>query len=291
MPNTNYRIAMSGATGFVGSHLSGLFSERRMEIVPLGRRNFKMVPEDLAKCMKGADIVINLAGAPVIERWNKDYKKVMYESRIGCTKKLVDACRLMEKKPALFISASAVGYYSTTGSQTEEEYTKADDFLGHMADDWEQEALKAGELGIRTIIFRIGIVLGKDGGAIKQMLSPFKAGLGGTIGNGSQAFSWIHMKDLMHAFETVIEDPSYKGTYNLTAPNPTTNKGITSAMGRALHRPTLLAIPEFILRLRFGEGAQTLTKGQHVIPKRLLESGFTFTFTDIDEAIKDCIAK
>ncbi len=291
MPNTNRKIAMSGATGFVGSHLSGLFHEQPCEVVPLGRHDFKMVPEDLAKRMKGADIIINLAGAPVIERWTKEYKKTMYNSRIDCTKKLVDAFRMMKKKPSLFISTSAVGYYSSSGIHTEAQNSRADDFLGRMSEDWELEALKAEELGIRTVIFRFGIVLGKDGGAFKQMLTPFKTGLGGTIGDGSQAFSWIHIKDLMRAYEAVIKDSSYKGVYNLTAPNPTTNKGLTVAIGKALHRPTLLTVPPFVLRLKYGEGAQMLISGQHVIPKRLLDHGFTFMFPDIEKAMIDCVEK
>ncbi len=289
MPITNHKIAMSGASGFVGTYLSELFRELKWEVLPLGRQDFKMTPEDLANRMKGADIIINLAGAPVIERWTSKYKKVMYDSRIGSTKKLVDACRLMETRPSLFISTSAVGYYSSKGTHTEEKHTRADDYMGHLAFDWEQEALKVLELDIRTIIFRFGIVLGKGGGALKQMLTPFKSGLGGTIGDGSQAFSWIHIQDLIRAFETVIQDSSYEGAYNLTAPNPTTNKGLTDSLGKALHKPTLIKIPHFALRLQYGEGAQTLIKGWHVRPKRLLDSGFTFTFSDIEEAVKECI--
>ncbi len=291
MPITNLKIVMSGATGFVGSHISRRLSELNCEIVHLGRHDFKMGPEDLATRMKGTDIIINLAGAPIIERWTTAYKKEMYDSRIGCTKKLVDACKLLERKPSLFISTSAVGYYSSNGSHTEEQHSRSDDYMGRLAYDWEQAALKAEELGIRTVIFRFGIVLGKDGGALKQMLTPFKAGLGGTIGDGSQAFSWVHVNDLMRAFEAVIEDPSYEGAYNLTAPNPTTNKGLTEALGKALHKQALVKIPHFALRLQYGEGAQTLINGWHVIPKRLLDSGFSFTFTNIEEAVSDCVTK
>lgn len=286
---TQHKIAISGASGFIGSHLTRAFKEMNWEVLPLGREEFQLVPAQLADRLQGVDTIVNLAGAPVIKRWTEEYKKTMYESRIGVTKKLVDACSLMGPRPALFISTSAVGYYAAHGEHTEEHHEKADDFLGHMAQDWEEEASRAGDLDIRTVVFRFGIVLGKDGGALKQMLVPFKSGLGGTIGDGSQPFSWVHIKDLTKAFFTVIDNNSYEGVYNLTAPNPTTNKGLTRALSRALNRPAFLSIPEFVLRLQFGEGAQTLTKGQHVVPRRLLDSGFSFSFTDIETAVKDCI--
>lgn len=281
---------MSGASGFVGSTLIKAFGENNWEIIPLGRDDFKLEPEKLAEKMQGVDTIINLAGTPVIGRWTKAHKKAMYESRIDVTKKLVEACSHMDEKPKLFISTSAVGYYASDGVQTEEKNLQADDFIGHLAVDWEKEALKMKGYGIRTVIFRFGIVLGKDGGALKRMIIPFKSGLGGTIGSGSQSFSWVHIKDLINAFRTVVENISYEGIYNLTAPHPTTNKGLTKALGKALGRPTVLRIPEFVLRLQFGEGAETLTKGQHVIPKRLLDSGFSFSFTTIEDAVKDCVA-
>jgi uncharacterized protein (TIGR01777 family) len=287
---TTYRIAMSGETGFIGSHLGEAFRAQGWEIVPLGRQDFKMEPEDLAKRMQGVDIVVNLAGAPVIKRWTEEHKKDMYESRITVTRKLVKAVSVMDSRPKLFISTSAVGYYDTKGIHTEEQHVKADDFLGRLAQDWEGEALKARKIGMRTVIFRFGIVLGRDGGALKQMLIPFKLGLGGTIGDGSQPFSWVHIKDLINTYLTVIENNKYEGIYNLTAPNPTTNRGFTKALSKALCRPALLCIPKFLLRLQLGEGAYVLTKGQTVIPKRLIDSGFTFLFPEIDEAVKDCVS-
>ncbi len=288
--NNTHKVAMSGATGFVGSHLERAFQEQEWEVVPLRKHDLKKSPEELAAQMQGTDAVVNLAGAPVISRWTEEYKKVMYESRISVTKKLITACSLMDMKPKIFISTSAVGYYSSAGIHTEKQNVRADDFLGQLTHDWEKEALKARDLGMRTIIFRFGIVLGRDGGALKQMLTPFRLGLGGTIGDGSQPLSWIHIKDLIHAYLTVINDPSYEGLYNLTAPNPTTNKGLTRALGSALSRPTLFRIPAFVLRLKFSDGAQMLTQGQTVIPERLLESGFTFSFPEIDVAVKDCVS-
>ena len=283
-----HRIAMSGATGFVGSHLSATLSNKGLKVIPVGRKDFKSGGPSTT--IKGADIVINLAGAPIISRWTESHKKEMYASRINVTKSLITACSEMNPRPGLFISTSAVGYYAPGGPYTEEDNTRADDFLGDLAQDWESEALKAQDAGIRTVIFRFGVVLGKNGGALKQMLTPFKLGMGGTIGDGSQPFSWIHIKDLVRAYETAIDNTDFSGIYNLTAPNPTTNKGLTLALGKALHRPALLKIPEFVMRAQLGEGARVLSSGQSVIPARLLESGFTFLFSHIEDAVQDCVS-
>ncbi len=283
-----HKIAMSGATGFVGSQLSGTLESKGREIIPLGRNDFKSAgPADK---VLGADTIINLAGAPIINRWTESYKKELYASRINITKSLVAACSQMDPKPGLLISTSAVGYYPPGGPYTEEDDKRADDFLGKLTQDWENEALKAEGLGIRTVIFRFGVVLGKDGGALKQMLIPFKLGMGGTIGDGSQPFSWIHIKDLVRAFEAAMDNTDYSGIYNLTTPNPTTNKGLTLALGKALHMPAFMKIPEFVMRAKYGEGAQVLTGGQSVIPARLIESGFTFLFPEIEGAVKDSVS-
>lgn len=282
-------IAMSGATGFVGSNLCRTFKNNGWEIIALGRKEFALPTEELAKRLQGVDVIVNLAGAPVISRWTEEYKKILYESRITLTRKLVSTCKLLKNPPHLFLSTSAIGCYSATGTHTEDDNILADDFLGHLTQDWEQEAFRAKEFGCRIAIFRFGVVLGQGGGALAKMLLPFKLGLGGTIGNGSQPFSWVHIKDLTRAFETAINDATYEGIYNMTAPHPTTNLGLTKALGRALSRPTIFPVPEFVLRLLYGEGAQVLTSGQTVIPKRLLESGFHFDFPSIEEAVTDCL--
>jgi uncharacterized protein (TIGR01777 family) len=284
-----FTVAMSGASGFVGSRLVGAFQQRGLKILPLGRGDFNLAPEDLGKRLQSADVIVNLAGAPIIARWTEEYKKVMYASRVAVTKKIVDACSLLEIRPRLLISTSAIGYYAGQGTHTEDAHVRADDFLGTLTRAWEREALKAGEIGMRVVIFRFGVVLGRDGGALKKMLVPFKAGLGGTIGDGSQPFSWVHIDDLIRAYDKVIRDTTCAGVYNLAAPKPTTNKGLTRALSRALHKPAMLQVPRFVLRLQFGEGAQVLIKGQTVLPKRLLDSGFQFRFSDIDAAVRDCV--
>jgi len=283
-------IAMSGATGFVGGHLTRAFEEKGWKVTPLKREDF-LEMEMLVRKIGGADVVVNLAGASVVRRWTEEYKKVMYNSRIDTTRKIVEAMSKEETKPWLFISTSAVGIYDTKATYAEDNARYADNFLGKLAIDWEGAALKANEVGVRTVVFRFGIVLGADGGALKKMLIPFRTGLGGTIGDGKQAFSWVHIEDLVRAYLAVIENKEFEGIYNLTAPNPTSNKGLTEALARALHRPAVMRIPAFVLKLQLGEGATILLEGQRVLPRRLLERGFQFRFTTIEEAMKDLVGQ
>jgi len=284
-------ILMSGATGFIGNHLSRAFGDKGWKVVPLGRDDLKLPDKDFLKKMEGADVVINMAGASIAERWTEEYKKIMYASRVVTTRKIVNALEEMSRKPGVFISTSAVGIYDTEGEHTEEDEQYANDFLGKLALDWEHAALKAGETGIRTVIFRFGVVLGLDGGALQKMLIPFRMGLGGVIGHGKQPFSWVHVEDLIRAYTTVIENDTYHGIYNLTSPHPTTNAGLTKALGHALHKPAFMHVPAFAFRLQLGEGAKVLLEGQRVFPKRLLESGFTFRFTEIETALEDLVGK
>ncbi|HXX79983.1 MAG TPA: TIGR01777 family oxidoreductase [Thermodesulfovibrionales bacterium] len=284
-------IHMSGATGFIGSHLSRTFADRGWKVIPLRREDLKLGDDDFLKKMEAADVVVNLAGASVAERWTEEYKKVMYSSRVDTTRKIVNALGKMVRKPGLFISTSAVGIYDTEGEHTEEDAHYANDFLGKLALDWERAALKAGELGVRTVIFRFGVVLGIEGGALKKMLIPFRMGLGGVIGHGKQPFSWVHIEDLIRAYTTVIENDTYHGIYNLTSPYPITNADLTKALGHALHKPAFVHVPAFAFRLQLGEGARVLLEGQRVLPRRLLESGFTFKFTEIETALEDLVGK
>lgn len=281
-------IAMTGATGFVGSYLRQQFAARGWTVIPVGRLELALDSAELARCMQGADVVINLAGAPVVHRWTEKYKKAMYDSRVGVTRKLVQAMALLDPLPEVLISTSAIGLYHQEGEHTEDSWRQSDSFLGNLSRDWEEAALEAEELGIRTLLYRFGIVLGKGGGPIKSMLLPFKMGLGGVIGDGSQPFSWIHIDDLSRIYLRGIESTD-GGAFNLTSPVPSTNRGLTLALGKALGRPTLLPMPKWALRLGFGDGAEILTGGQRALPKRLLEGGFEFRFTDIDEAVKECV--
>ena len=282
------RIAISGAGGFVGTHLTEGFKARGWEPHGLSRKLYTH-PKTLKSVLEGTDSVVNLAGANIIHRWTKEYKKTMYSSRVDTTNKLVDSCAACNRAPGVFISASAVGIYAPGGPHTESNYILNKGFLGHLAVDWEAAASRAEDAGIRTVIFRFGVVLGRNGGALRQMLPAFKMGLGGTIGDGSQPFPWVCIKDLQGAVERALTDTSMRGVYNLTAPALDTNKELTRALAKALHRPAFFRVPELAMRLRFGEGAQIITEGQSVIPERLLNEGFSFKFSSLDKAIRDCL--
>jgi len=278
------RVAISGASGFVGSFLCDFFQKNSWEVSRINAADFG---GDLSPKLEGADMVINLAGAPIIGRWSEEYKKTLESSRIETVSKLTKSIYAMQNRPKSFFSASAVGYYEE-GENDEYSYKKADDFLGDLCERWENEARKVQSCGVKCVNMRFGIVIGKNGGALAQMLPIFKAGLGGKIGSGKQGFSWIHLSDLAQAILFIYEK-ELDGAFNFTAPNPTTNEGLTKALGHALSRPTIFPVPEFALRLLYSEGAKVLTSGQKVYPKKLLEAGFAFQYGKIEEAIKDAI--
>ncbi|MFZ4707951.1 MAG: NAD-dependent epimerase/dehydratase family protein, partial [Bacteroidales bacterium] len=197
------RVVVSGVSGFIGSRLLIAMQEKGWEVIPLERKDFALDAHLLGIKLSGADVIIHLAGAPIVHRWNEAYKKELHDSRINTTRKLVEALSLVREKPNLFISTSAIGIYSATGRHSEVSSLTADDFIGKLCLDWEKEANHAASI-TRTVIFRLGIVLAKNGGAFPKMLLPFKFGLGGKIGSGKQGFSWIHIDDLIAAYLFVI---------------------------------------------------------------------------------------
>ena len=282
------KIAIAGASGFVGTSLTKAFTSKGYDVIKLTRDEIKDTSV-LRRLLENSDVVINLSGANIINRWSEEYKNLLFSSRIGTTKHLIKAMEKTIDKPKLFISTSAVGIYNNQQVHDEENFEYGDDFLAELCKTWEDEANKAKECGIRTIIFRFGIVLGKDGGALKKMLLPFKLGLGGTIGNGEQAFSFVHIDDLVNAYLYAIDNSNLEGTYNMTAPTPTTNKGLTKALGKTLKRPTILPVPEFVLQLIFSEGAKVLTDGQSAIPARLQKDGFTFEYENIEDTVNNLL--
>lgn len=277
-------IAICGSTGYVGSSLNNFFSKLNYKIVSISR-NILNDQEKLEEIIESSDIVINLAGANIINRWSESYKKLLYTSRIDTTSKIVNTINKVEKKPKLFISTSAVGIYDNKATY-DENGSFSNDFLSKLCQDWEKEALKAKCESTKVSIFRFAIVMGKNGGALQKMITPFKMGVGGVIGSGTQAFSFIHIDDLLNAYKFVIEN-EYEEIFNLSAPVPTTNKGLTKALGNTLRRPTIFPVPEFILNLIFSEGAKVLTDGQSVVPKKLLDLGFEFKYKTIEDTIEN----
>lgn len=284
------KIAITGANGFVGKHLTRMFTSNGFEVISIKRADLKNSSK-LISIVNDCEVVINLAGANILAYWSDIYKKLMYDSRIETTKTLLRAFRQCDIKPKLFISTSAVGIYNDKKECSEDNIEYADNFLGQLCRDWEKEALQAQELDIRTVIFRFGIVMGTKGGALAQMLPAFRFGVGGVIGDGEQSFSFVHIKDLLSAYRYVIENKTTNGKCNLTAPVPTTNKELTKTIGKVIHRPTILPIPKFVLNLLYGEGAKILTDGQSVVPKKLLENGFEFKYKTIDETIHNLLGE
>ncbi|MGC2432177.1 MAG: TIGR01777 family oxidoreductase [Desulfobaccales bacterium] len=299
------KVFMTGGTGFVGAYLSRELVKLGHEVTILSRREqpfavqrpgIRLVLGDPAQegdWMGAApehDWIINLAGASIFSRWSPAYKQEIVESRIRATRNLVIALAGGNRRQ-LFCSTSAVGYYGPHGDEAlTEESPPGSDFLARLGVDWEAEALKARELGLRVVITRFGIVLGKGGGALGQMVPMFRRFLGGPMGSGQQWFSWIHQVDLARAFSFIGEHPEIDGPVNFTTPNPVRNRELAQALGRALRRPAWLRTPAFMIRLAMGELGDTLLSGQRVIPKRLIEAGFKFDFPAIEPALKDLLA-
>jgi uncharacterized protein len=267
------KVAITGSNGFVGSELKKTFTD----FVSIQRNDSE---DEILEKLQDVDVVFNLAGAPIIKRWSKEYKKVLLSSRIETTKKIVDA--INKSKVKYFISTSAIGAYPDFMVCDESFEGYGDDFLGFLTQQWEEEAKRCIK---PTAIIRFGVILGKDGGALSQMLTPFKLGLGGTIGNGSMMMSWIDIQDLVRIYLHLIEH-SFTGIFNATAPQVISNYEFTKTLGTVLNRPTILALPIFVLKLIFGEGASVLTGSKEVYPKALLENGFVFRYPDIEASLK-----
>ena len=276
------KIAVNGTSGFIGGELCRFFRAQGHEVVAIPRAAY--ADKDALKNLAGGcDAVINLAGASIAARWSEDYKKQLHASRIETTRALVCAINELENPP-FFISASAVGIYEN-GLGHDESSVKFDrGFLGELACEWESEAAKA---RTQTAIFRLGVVLGR-GGALAKMLPAFKLGLGGKIGSGEQAFCWIYIADLLEAFKFTLQNRQ-SGVFNLVSPQPSTNGEFTQILGEVLGRPTFFKVPKFVLKLMLGEGSVVLLEGAKVYPKALIESGFSFKFSDLKTALRDIL--
>jgi len=271
------KIALTGASGFVGTALQNHFKEC---IIIERKDDTSMIVEKL----QGVDIVINLAGAPIIKRWSDPYKKLLMQSRIESTERLVSA--INQSNVTQLISTSAIGIYPDDQKCDENCTQVADDFLGELAHKWEEEALFCEK---PTTILRFGVILGKEGGALAQMLTPFKLGVGGIIGNGKMITSWIHMDDLIEIYDYIIKN-KLTGIFNATSPNPVTNYTFTKALGKVLNRPTVLPIPEFVLGIMYGEAASVLTGSKEVYPSKILETGYIFKYEYIEEALEEILS-
>ncbi len=237
--------------------------------------------------LEGLDAIVNLAGAPIAERWSTAHKRDIRESRVRATTLLSDAVSRLERMPAVVLSGSAVGYYGDRGDDLlDESSTPGTDFLSGVTRDWEAATAPMSAAGVRVAHLRTGIVLSRTGGALEKMLTPFQLGLGGPMGSGQQWMSWISLTDHVRAMRHVIATDTVRGAVNLVAPAPVRNADFAHALGHALNRPAVLPLPAFALRLMFGEMADaTLLAGQRVLPAVLTSSGFTFTSATLDAAL------
>ena len=282
------KIVVSGGTGFIGTPLVTRLRERGYEVVVLSRDPKHGVewhppsPGSWGSHVREADAVVNLAGANLADgRWTKSRKEELTSSRVVPLQALVNA------QPRVLIEASAVGYYGYTSDETfDETAARGAGFLAELVEKWETTAHEA-ESFARVVLLRFGVVLDKSGGALKQMLPPFYLGVGGPIGNGRQWFSWVDREDVIRAIEWAIDNQSARGIYNVTAPNPVRNREFSRALGRAIHRPALLPVPAFALRLLFGRGLadEALLGGQRAVPSRLQREGFTFRYPTLEASL------
>jgi uncharacterized protein (TIGR01777 family) len=238
--------------------------------------------------LDGADALVNLAGEGIADRrWSDARKRELHDSRILPTRSLVTAMRVIAHPPPLFVQGSAVGYYGARGDETvNEETPPGTDFLAALSVAWEREAASAATRS-RVVWIRTGLVLHPDGGALAAMLPPFKLGVGGRLGSGRQYMPWIHLDDWVSLVAWTIESSTVQGAINGTAPIPVTNAEFTRALAKAIHRPAVLPVPGFALRILLGEFAESLLTGQRAVPARAEQLGFTFRFRDLDEAMRD----
>ncbi|MBZ4415467.1 TIGR01777 family oxidoreductase [Myxococcus sp. RHSTA-1-4] len=300
------KVAVTGASGFMGPGLVQRLLGRGHDVHVLARnieQSLSRLPEGVTgsyfdaatplspDALADAEAVVHLAGEPVGQRWTKEAKHRIHESRVMGTRVLV---RAMKEAGTVkrFVSASAIGFYGgTRGAEPlTEESSPGDDFLANVCRAWEAEAMLAREAGIRTAIVRMGMVLHPEGGALHKMLPPFRMGAGGPVGTGKQYVSWVHREDAQDLVLYVLEHPEVEGPVNVTAPNPVTNAEFAHAMGHALGRPAVMHVPAFMLKAAMGEMAKLALEGQRVLPKRAQEAGFTFRYPELEAALRDLLA-
>ena len=289
------KILVTGGTGFVGQSLCPALTADGHEVVILTRQPAPRLPQGGVSSvtrLDGLDAsefggVVNLAGAPIGDgRWTEARKKLLLDSRVDTTAKLVQWMARAKRRPPVLVSASAVGYYGEQGDRPITEHTPPTPGFTHdLCAAWEREAAKAGELGVRVCLMRIGVVLDEGGGALAKMLPAFRMGAGGRLGTGKHWFPWIHRADVTAICQWLLESDQARGAYNVGAPNPVTNAEFTRALGRALGRPTVLPMPEAALKLLFGEMSELLLVSDRMLPKRLLDEGFKFRYPDLDRAL------
>jgi hypothetical protein len=300
------KVFITGGTGFVGTSLTQKLAQEGNEVTILTRslkgRSAESKGISYAEgdpTHKGPwqekiadqDVVINLAGASIFRRWSDTAKKLIWDSRIQTTQNLVEALSAGKGKETYLFSTSAVGYYGFHQDEVLDEASfSGEGYLADLSKEWESAALKAKDYGVHVTLMRFGIVLGRRGGALQQMVTPFKWWMGSPLGSGNQWFSWVHEQDLVDIFLFLINKKEISGAVNCTAPNPVTNRELTTKIGEVMGKPTFMpGVPGFVMSLVLGEFGSVLLKGQRVLPKKLLDAGFRFSFPDLRTALKDLL--
>ncbi len=300
------KVFITGGTGFVGRFLTERLLKEGHQVTILTRRADKSSAAGGSLLIQGDpieegpwqesigdhDVVVNLAGASIYRRWTKKAKKEIKESRVLTTRNIVEAIYAKSGRALTLLSTSAVGYYGAAGDEELDESAHAGDgFLAFLTREWEAAALDAEKAGVRVVLCRLGIVLGPEGGALQKMIPAFRKGMGTPLGGGGQWMSWIHYKDLVGVYRFLLSSPDIKGPVNCVAPMPVTNRQFTKALGQSLGAPTFLpSVPSFVLKAVMGEFAGVLLEGQRVVPKKLLDAGFSFEYPLIKEALGEILA-
>ncbi|MFZ0133133.1 MAG: TIGR01777 family oxidoreductase [Desulfobacterales bacterium] len=298
------KVLITGGSGFIGSTITRDFLDKGHHVVVTGTSprpengyhdRYRYIQADTTREgpwqaeLEDVDGVINLAGRNLFGRWTKRYKKEIYDSRILTTRNVVDA--LAVHRGTFLCSTSAVGYY---GDRDEDVLTESEPagqgFLAEVGRDWEDEAMRAEEHGIRTVIMRFGIVLGQGGGALEKMVPAFRMWVGGPLGNGRQWFPWIHLQDLVAACFYVVDDQQSKGAFNFCSPNPVRNRELAKTLGHVLGVPAVVPAPKLMLRLALGKAATALFDSLRVIPANLQRSGFDFRYPDLEDALRQVVS-
>lgn len=289
------KIVIAGSSGFVGSHLASYFKERGHELILLSRDSSKpgfhfWNPEAGQidpTILEGADVVINLSGESILGRWTQKKMEQIRSSRFISTQFLCDTILKLHTPPKLYLGASAIGYYGDRKEEVlDESSSSGHGYLAEVCRQWEKIPTTLATSGVRVVLTRFGIVLGAEGGALKQMEKAFRMGFGGVLGSGEQMMSWIAIDDLCSAFNHLIEKKEIVGPVNFVSPKAVSNREFTKILGRVLKRPTIATVPKFALTMLFGSGADMFLSSVNVQPKRLLESGFQFQYPEIEEALK-----
>jgi uncharacterized protein len=300
------QVTLTGATGLIGPRLVDALRAQGTSVTVLSRDPEKartrlseveavrwdpLAEAAPAEALAGRDAVVHMAGEPVAQRWSASAKQAIRDSRVIGTRNLVEGVRRCEHRPAVLLSSSAAGYYGAHGEEPlDEDAPPGKDFLAQVCVAWEREASAVGELGMRVLHLRTGVVLDAGGGALAKMLPPFRLGVGGPVSGGRQFMSWIHAEDVVGLALAGLSDERWSGPINVTAPTPVENREFSRVLGRVLHRPALLPVPALALRFLYGEMAEIITTGARVVPAKALVLGFEFRHPELEEALRSALS-